>query len=271
MEALDTIRVLLTVHYDGSAFHGWQYQPDQRTVQGIVQDALTHLTGEFRTVMGSGRTDTGVHATGQVAGVDVPGRWNPNELKRALNAILPEDIWVQSARAAALDFNPRFDALARTYIYKVGLAPGSASPIQQRWCWALCKDLPIPALAQAAAPLPGEHSFEAFSKSGQPERGYRCNIFIAEWSDWDLGAQFTITANRYLHHMVRYLVGTMIDIALGQRPSEDIKRLLKNESDVTTSRPAPPQGLFLNHVEYPGTVLLDQDCATSSPRSSTKP
>ena len=270
MEVFDTIRVLLTVHYDGSAFHGWQYQPDQRTVQGILQDALARVTGESHTIMGSGRTDTGVHASGQVAGVDVPTRWNPNELKRALNAILPEDIWVQSARAAAFDFNPRFDALARTYIFKIGLDSESASPIHQRWCWALCKALAIPALVQAAAPLSGEHSFKAFSKSGQPERGYHCNIFIAEWSDWELGAQFTITANRYLHRMVRYLVGTMVEIALGQRPSEHMTKLLKNESDVTTSPPAPPQGLFLKHVEYPDTVLLNQDRATSSPRSRTK-
>ena len=111
----------LTVHYDGSAFHGWQYQPDQRTVQGDLQAALAQLADSPRTVLGAGRTDTGVHATGQVASVDMPERWTSAELLKALNATLPREIWVESVRRAAPDFHPRYDAIARTYTYRVGV------------------------------------------------------------------------------------------------------------------------------------------------------
>ena len=128
MDTGNTIRFLLTLHYDGSGFHGWQLQPDLRTVQGELQDVLGRLAARPRTVVGSGRTDTGVHATGQVASVDMPERWTADELRRALNATLPPDIWVQDVLPARRDFHPRYDALARTYVYRVGTIPGSRSP-----------------------------------------------------------------------------------------------------------------------------------------------
>ena len=107
--------------------------------------------------------------------------------------------------------------------------------------------------------LTGAHSFEAFAKAGQPERGYRCEVTHAAWSAWELGVRFDITADRYLHHMVRYLVGTMVDIARGRRPLAELVRLLDGEPGLTTSPPAPPQGLFLTHVEYPDTAISADD------------
>ncbi len=264
MEAPGTLRVLLTLHYDGSAFHGWQVQPDQLTVQGTLQDTLSRLIDRPCTVVGSGRTDTGVHASGQVASADVPVRWTPDALMRALNATLPDSVWVESVRAARPDFHPRYDALARTYVYKVGTVPESASPFHRRWCWALGEKLDPDALAAAAACLVGEHSFSAFAKAGQPERGDRCSVSLAEWSEWRLGLLFTITADRYLHHMVRYLVGTMVEMALGRRDGEDMPRLLQGDVDTITSPPAPPQGLFLRRVEYPDTVLVNPDSSSRS-------
>jgi tRNA pseudouridine38-40 synthase len=202
-------------------------------------------------VIGSGRTDTGVHAAGQVASVDLPARWSAQELHRALNAVLPEDIWVADVRRVSGGFHPRYDAVARTYAYRLGTEPESRSPFHRGWCWALCKPVEPALLEAAARPLVGTRSFRAFAKSGQPERGERCSVQAASWAPWaPLGHVFTITADRYLHHMVRYLVGTMVDIARGRRPVADMSALLEGEASLETSPPAPPEGLFLQRVEY---------------------
>lgn len=263
METPDTNRFLLTVHYDGSGFHGWQLQPALRTVQGELQDVLGRLAARPRVVVGSGRTDTGVHATGQVASVDMPARWTPAELRRALNATLPPDIWVQDVLPARSDFHPRYNALSRTYTYRVGTHPDARSPFHRRWCWALTEPLDMRLLGRLGACLLGEHSFAAFAKAGQPERGTRCTVSRAEWHGWELGARFTITADRYLHHMVRYLVGTMVEVGLGRRPVEDLPALLAGTPGLETSPPAPPEGLFLSRVEYPDTVRLAPGAASS--------
>ncbi len=268
MEAPETTRLQLTVHYDGSAFHGWQYQPEQRTVQGDLQAALTQLADSPRTVVGSGRTDTGVHATGQVASVDMPTRWTPASVLKALNATLPPEIWIESVCRAAPDFHPRYDAIARTYTYRVGVDEQARSPFQRGQCWALCRTLDTELLAASAADVRGKHSFEAFAKSGQPERGYQCEVANAAWAHWELGVRFDITADRYLHHMVRYLVGTMIDIARHRRPSADIAALLSGRGELTTSPPAPPEGLFLTRVEYPESALLAEEPSASHSRST---
>lgn len=258
------IRLRLTVHYDGSQFHGWQYQPDQRTVQGDLEAALSRLADRRRTVVGSGRTDTGVHATGQVASVDMPARWTPDALFKALNAVLPKDIWVASIDRVHPDFHPRYDALRRTYTYRVGTRPEARSPFHRSWCWALGAELDETLLAECASQIVGDHSFLAFAKSGQPERGDRCTVHRALWEPWELGVQLTITADRYLHHMVRYLVGTMVAIARGHRPATDLQGLLAGEPDLETSPPAPPEGLFLTTVEYPSHVT---DVSPTPPES----
>jgi tRNA pseudouridine38-40 synthase len=246
-------RFRLLVHYDGAGLHGWQLQPDVATVQGELEAVLQRISGARRPVVASGRTDSGVHATGQVAVVDLPGRrWTAERLRRALNGLLPEGIWIESVDEAAPDFHPRFDARARTYQYRVGTSPRSASPFHRRWCWPLGEELDMDAVAEATGALLGDHSFKAFAKAGQPERGERCTVMAAAWTPWDdLGWTFTITANRYLHHMVRYLVGTLVDIGRGRRPGSDLPVLLEGtDPAAVTSPPAPPEGLFLTRVDY---------------------
>ncbi|MGE0159095.1 MAG: tRNA pseudouridine(38-40) synthase TruA [Gemmatimonadales bacterium] len=271
MEATTHVRLLLTVHYDGGGFHGWQLQPDRRTVQGVLEEVLSKLGDRPCTVLGSGRTDTGVHATGQVASVDLPESWTPEKLHRALDALLPDDVWVESVQRARADFHPRFDAVARTYVYHIGTSPSAASPFHRRWCWPLREPLDRDLLVRAAAPIPGTHSFEAFAKTGQPERGDECTVSAAAWSEWQLGPRFTITADRFLHHMVRYLVGTMVDVARGRRPPGDVGALLERGTRLLTSPPAPPEGLFLSHVAYPEDVLLEAETAGRSSSSHRSP
>jgi tRNA pseudouridine38-40 synthase len=220
-------------------------------------------------VIGSGRTDTGVHATGQTASVDMPAKWDAPSLERSLNAVLPDDIWVESVTSVPDDFHPRYDAVARTYEYQVGTKPEARSPMHRRWCWPLGEALPLEPLNRASEILLGEHWFRAFAKSGQPERGYRCTVARAGWSEWALGVRFRITADRYLHHMVRYLVGTMVDMAKGRRAVEDMENLLSETPSGETSPPAPPQGLFLARVEYPVSAVTAVHPETSDARRMT--
>jgi len=252
----EDIRLGLLLQYEGSGFFGWQAQKKERTVQGELEVAVERLTGQRRTVTGSGRTDRGVHATGQVAAVNVPARWTPAEFRRAANAVLPDDVWVEDARQVEAGFHPRYDAVSRTYVYHVGLHETAWSPFHRPWCWPLRDGLDRSLLQEASALLVGERSFQALAKATPDGNGHRCRVHAAVWSDWEpVGLAFTITANRFLHHMVRYLVGTMVDVARGRRPLADLSALLDTPSaGVLTSPPAPPQGLFLTRVDYPEAV-----------------
>jgi len=245
-------RIRMTVHYDGRDFHGWQVQPEQRTVQGEMERVLTKLANRPTTVIGSGRTDRGVHATGQVAAADVGERWSAHSLRRAMNALLPGDVWIAEAVEATPWFHPRYDATSRSYVYRVGLAPIADSPFNSPYCWPLARMVDLGRMEEAAALLIGDHSFKAFAKAGQEERGDRCTVTEARWGEWPgIGLEFHVSANRFLHHMVRYLVGTLVDIGLGERPVSDVADLLENAEGLETSPPAPPEGLFLSRVDYP--------------------
>jgi tRNA pseudouridine38-40 synthase len=247
-------RYRLIVQYDGSPFQGWQLQDTGPTVQGELERVLETITGEPRSVVGSGRTDSGVHALGQVAAVDIPASWSAPELRKALNALLPREVWVSEIRRVPADFHPRYHPSARTYEYRLGLEDLAGSPFHSRWCWnASTFAVDTEALQATADLVPGHRSFRKFAKAGQEKRGVVCNVTRASWTPWTpVGYRFEITADRYLHRMVRYLVGTMVEVARGRRPLEELGELLDSpDTELTTSRPAPPEGLFLSYVEYP--------------------
>jgi tRNA pseudouridine38-40 synthase len=245
-------RICIAVEYDGGAFFGWQLQRNQRSVQGELESVVSRLMNRDARVLGSGRTDRGVHAIAQMATIDVPPRWTPDALRRALNSLLPADVWIAGAWSVAPGFHPRYDALSRSYIYRVGLAERSASPFHARWCWPLRKKLDLNLLAEATQHLAGDHSFRRFAKAGQEERGDRCIVTEARWEEWaGFGLTFHVSANRFLHHMVRYLVGTLVAVGSGRRPVSDLSGLLMGDGDLLTSPPAPPEGLFLAGVRYP--------------------
>jgi tRNA pseudouridine38-40 synthase len=242
------------LHYDGSGFDGWQVQRGRRTVQGELSALLARLCGGTAPrLTAAGRTDAGVHATGQVASALVPDRFHADELRRALNALASPDLWIASAERVPDSFHPRYDATSRTYVYRVGTGPDCRSPFRARWCWPLGQALDRARLEAASAAIPGVHDFSAFAKSGQPERGVRCHVHSAAWrtsaAEQD-ALEFEISADRFLHRMVRYLVGALVDVAQGRRPVEELARLLANEPGLRAPEPAPPQGLFLTRVEY---------------------
>jgi tRNA pseudouridine38-40 synthase len=249
----------LVLHYDGGGFAGWQRQPDVRTVQGELEKALTRLCDSPVAALGAGRTDAGVHARGQAAGVRVPARWSAVALRRALNAVLPPDIWVAAVHEMRAEFHARFHATARRYTYYVGTDDTSRSPFRRRYEWALAVPLDRALLQAAADPVIGEHVFRGFAVRGTapPEDEHRCTVRSAEWREQPGALAFEIEANRFLHHMVRFLVGTMVDVARGRRPVEDVRRLLEAADNSETSPPAPAHALFLDAVIYPCERYLE--------------
>jgi tRNA pseudouridine38-40 synthase len=245
--------VQIVLHYDGAGFHGWQRQPGMRTVQGVLEEALERLVGSAVAALGSGRTDAGVHARGQSVGVRVSARWAPHELRRALNAVLPGDVWVAAAAEMRPEFHARYSAVSRRYAYYVGSDDDAESPFRRQREYAFRHQLDLDALDATAALIQGEHRFLAFAVRGTAPRDddHRCHVVSAHWERRPGGLAFRITANRFLHQMVRFLVGTMLDIASGRRPAGDMLHLLRATDNADVSRPAPAHGLYLECVEYP--------------------
>jgi len=241
------------LHYAGHGFAGWQRQPDTRTVQSEIEAALARLTGGRVVCHAAGRTDAGVHALGQVISFSMPKVWEASELLRALRALTPSDLWVTRVGAAPEGFHARRDARGRRYRYLVGCDDAAFSPFRRPYEWALGVRLDGGALAAGADALPGEHDFRAFAAVGQEKPHYRCTVTRAKWAARPDGQGFifTIDADRFLHRMVRFLVGTMVDAARGRRPADDVARLLTRTDNREASPPAPPEGLYLVHVDYP--------------------
>ncbi len=241
------------LQYDGGRFAGWQRQPDARTVQSEFESALERLAGAHIRCTAAGRTDAGVHALGQVVSFRLPRAWKAADLTRALRALTPEDMWIVRAGVAPDGFHARRDAVSRRYRYVIGCDPAAASPFRRPFEWALGDQLSGPDLTAAAQLVSGAHDFRAFAALGQEKRHYRCDVSVAEWAPRPGGEGFifTIEADRFLHRMVRFLVGTMVDVARGRRPLDDVSRLLRSTDNRAASPPAPPQGLYLAHVRYP--------------------
>ncbi len=250
--------VQLVLQYDGARFAGWQRQPDERTVQGVLEDALFRLCRTPVSALGAGRTDAGVHARGQAAGVRVPDKWTPATLRRAMNAVLPDDVWVKQAFEMRDDFHARYDATSRTYCYLVGTDEEADSPFRRNRELAWRRPVDRAALETAATEFKGDHSFRAFAVKGTaPDNDdHHCIVYESALSDRLGGLEFQVRANRFLHHMVRFIVGTMLDIAAGRRDPAVVKALLDSEDNHDASPPAPAHALYLERVEYPPELYL---------------
>ena len=250
----------LVLHYDGTDFAGWQVQPDRRTVQGELESALHRLHGAPIRVTGAGRTDAGVHARGQAVGVALPSHWTPDRLRHAVNSQLPPDLWVAAVREMQPAFHARYSATARRYTYALGTSADAGSPFRRRWATPWPDAVDRAALDWCAARLPGTHAFHGFAVRGTAPvtDDHRCDVTLARWRTAEAPEAgdlvFEIAANRFLHHMVRFLVGTMLDIARGRRPREEFVALLAATSNDEVSPPAPPMGLCLEAVTYPAEL-----------------
>jgi tRNA pseudouridine38-40 synthase len=235
----------ILVAYDGSAYHGWQFQPGLPTVQGEIERALAAVTGQAVRVQGAGRTDAGVHALGQVATFRLVTRVPEERLRPALNAHLPRDIRVRTAAFAPDGFDARFSAAWRRYRY---LVAREESPFRRgRAC--VPRSWPEAAPMNAAvAVLPGEHDCAAFTT--QAEGPYGCRIHEARWEEWEGGLAFVIRSNRFLYRMVRVIVGTCLEIGRGRMAPEELGAILASGDRRRAGPVAPAGGLYLLDVGY---------------------
>jgi len=249
------------LQYVGRDFAGWQRQPSDRTVQAEVEAALRHLDGTRVAVVAAGRTDAGVHALGQVVSFATARGWASDELWRAMNALLPPDVWAVRAGPAPPGFHARRDARARRYRYVVGCDAAARSPFRRPYEWALGRRLDPELLVRTASQLEGTHDFRALSAAGQRKPHYRCRVTHAAWrprEDAD-GYIFEVEADRFLHRMVRFLVGLSVDIAQARRPPDDLRRLLAGTDNRDASPPAPAQGLYFVRARYDNLQLEGND------------
>ena len=238
----------LTIQYDGSNFHGWQVQKNVRTIQGDIENALSVIfPNEKISLVGSSRTDTGVHALAQIAHVNLPMRLNSGELCNALNSNLNNDVRVVSVKEKIDDFHARYSAISREYEYRY---VKNFSPITRKYATELKWEINPNLLTQCANFLIGQHDFSCFCKSTAEVDNKICVIYEAKWEEQKKGFIFRIRSNRFLQHMVRYLVGTMVEVSRGRYKLKDFNDLIKcNKTDAIVVR-APAQGLFLKQVNY---------------------
>jgi tRNA pseudouridine38-40 synthase len=258
------MRILkLTLAYDGTRFVGWQRQATGESIQGLLEDALARFEGAPVTVHGAGRTDAGVHALGQVASATVSFTHSADTIVRALNAQLPEEIRVLDVADAAPAFHARFSARSKTYRYQIR-AGTIADPFTRAFVWQLAEPLDIPAMRVAAAALVGTHDFAAFQSAGTDVASTVRTILRSEIREADVpfadagaggtGSRCTfvyeVTADGFLRHMVRAIVGTLVEIGRGWRATVSMAQLIDGGTRAQAGATAPPHGLFLVRVDY---------------------
>ncbi len=247
------MRYFFEITYHGKQYHGWQSQSNAMGVQQIVEDALSKLLREKISIVGSGRTDTGVHCAQQFFHADIEKPFDPDNLIIRLNSFLPRDVAVRSLRKVNSSASARYDAAKRTYQYHITLAK---DPLQVGLAFYFYKALHVPTLQRAAALLIGTHDFECFSKVKTDVNHFMCNVKEARWKQKGDQLVFTITANRFLRGMVRAVVGTLLDVGTGKISVEDVKSLLKSKDRKKAGMNVPPEGLYLMSVTYPKSVYM---------------
>ena len=239
----------LIIAYDGTAFAGWQMQASQRTVQGALEEALQPIEGTRVVVHAAGRTDAGVHAVGQVISLSLTSAITCDALVRALNVRLDEDVRVLSAEEAPADFNARFDARQKTYHYAIYNAP-VVLPSLRHFVWHVPQPLDVTAMNEAASVLIGEHDFAAFQAAGSDVITTRREIHASRVVSRDAEVRYEVAGTGFLRHMVRNIVGTLVEIGRSRRPVEDMARVLQSLDRAHASATAPPHGLTLARVDY---------------------
>jgi tRNA pseudouridine38-40 synthase len=239
------LRFKLTLEYDGTGFRGWAVQPGQRTVEGVLREAVDAVYGSWDGLAVAGRTDTGVHALGQVASVEAAGGPPVERAPEALNAALPDDVSVVAAEEAPGDFHARHSARARSYRYRI-YRRRAPSPFEARRAWWYPRPIDRGALDEAAALLLGEHDFRAFTPTETEHEVFVRKVIEARWVDRDDVLELEITAASFLRHMVRTLVGTMLEL-----PPDRIAELISAPgARADAGKTAPPWGLYLERVHY---------------------
>lgn len=242
----------LTLEYDGTDYVGWQRQENGPSIQGLLETALERFDGVAVAVHGAGRTDAGVHALGQVASVVMATDLECGTLARALNAVLPPDVRVTNVEDAPPGFHARFSATGKLYEYRIVNAP-CVSPFIRRYAWHIVPSLDVAAMRQAAAVLVGRHDFASFQAAGSSGGSTERTITGIDWQDgggFDRPLAMRIEGNGFLRHMVRTIVGTVVDVGLGRWPVGHVVEILASGDRAKAGPTAPACGLFLVRVRY---------------------
>ncbi len=244
-------RYFLKMSYDGTAYHGWQVQPNGITVQEVIEQAMSVAFSEKTAVTSAGRTDTGVHAREMFAHFDLPHSLSAEELQKAvykLNSLLPTDIAVAAVIPVHEEAHARFDALSRTYEYHIVT---KKNPFLERYAWYWQGRLDVDVMSRASAHLIGRKDFQCFSKVQTDVNHFMCDVSLAEWHCVDDTLVFTITANRFLRNMVRAVVGTLFDVGRGKLAVEDLPAIIASGDRGRAGSSVPAKGLFLTKINYP--------------------
>ena len=236
------------VEYDGTDFHGWQRQQGLRTVQGEIERAIERFHGRTVTIQGAGRTDAGVHAWGQVCNFNIETDLPVERIKKAVASNLPPDIVLRLAEEAPADFNARFSAVGRSYIYYIRSEP---TALWRRFFHVVHFSVDPAAMREAARFLLGDHDFASFTPVKSQDRPTRCRLSGLDIHQQDGISSFTLEADHFLHHMVRVMVGTLLEVGRGNIPPERIEEILSIKSREAAGPTLPPNGLFLLQVKYP--------------------
>jgi len=241
------LRYFIELSYKGTNYHGWQIQPDASSVQEEITKALATILQEKILLVGAGRTDAGVHASQMFAHVDTVKKLSNNYVHK-LNAILPNDIVIKSIKEVSDDTHARFDAVSRTYEYKIILG---RDPFLLETTWQLHqKNLQIEKMNEAANLLFKYEDFESFSKVKTDVNTFNCTIMKAVWTLEDKHLIFHIKANRFLRNMVRAVVGTLLEVGLGKKTVEDFRKIIESKKRSEAGLSVPAKGLFLTEVCY---------------------
>ena len=239
----------LKIEYNGANFSGWQIQPNVPTIQGEITNALKQIIGSEINLIGSGRTDSGVHALGQVANFQIEDELNIHKVKHSLNSLLPNDIAISEFEEVDADFHSRFDAKLRSYLY---LFTNNKSPFYNEYSYNYSPifNLEIERLNEISNYILGEHDFTSFSKKNTDTENMVCNISLAKWRRVKGHINFRIDGNRFLHGMVRTIVGTVLEIAEKNKLNHEINKIVAAKNRDIAGRSVPAKGLFLLDVKY---------------------
>ncbi|WP_370478443.1 tRNA pseudouridine(38-40) synthase TruA [Tamlana flava] len=247
------MRYFLELSYNGKAYHGWQNQPNAISLQEVIEKSLSTLLGEHIDIVGAGRTDAGVHAKQMFAHFDTEVDFDADNLAYKLNSFLPIDLAIHSVFKVKHDAHARFDALSRTYLYRITL---QKNVFEFDNIYYVKQPLDVEKMNAAAKILFGYNDFQCFSKSNTDVKTYYCDIMKAEWFFQDDELHFVIKANRFLRNMVRAIVGTMVEIGLGKLRVDDLHTIIQSKKRSEAGFSVPAHGLYLTGIEYPEHIKL---------------
>ncbi|WP_372756238.1 tRNA pseudouridine(38-40) synthase TruA [Mariniflexile sp.] len=247
------MRYFIELSYNGTAYHGWQKQPEAISVQAVIEKGLSLLLKENVSIMGAGRTDTGVHAKQMFAHFDTELVFNETNLAYKLNAYLPKDIAIAAIFKVKAEAHARFDALSRTYLYRIAL---NKNVFNFDSAYFVKQDLDVEKMKEASKILFQYNDFQCFSKVNTDVKTYNCELMQANWFFEADELHFIIKADRFLRNMVRAVVGTMVQIGLGKLQVDDLHSIIKSKNRSEAGFSVPAHALYLTEVEYPNDIKI---------------